>query len=69
MSENLQMKDTEEDLSEVKITNSDGLENSNNISTRDLKLDKLGLPLIPQPTDHNDDPLVSAPALPNDNTN
>lgn len=25
-----------------------------------LKLDKHGLPLVPQPSDHKDDPLVSA---------
>ena len=28
-------------------------------STLDLKLDKHGLPLVPQPTSHKDDPLVS----------
>lgn len=28
-------------------------------STPTLKLDKHGLPLVPQPSDHRDDPLVS----------
>lgn len=28
-------------------------------STPTLKLDKHGLPLVPQPSDHKDDPLVS----------
>lgn len=28
-------------------------------STQALKLDKHGLPLVPQPSDHKDDPLVS----------
>lgn len=30
-------------------------------STMTLKVDKHGLPLIPQPSDHKDDPLVSVP--------
>jgi hypothetical protein len=29
-----------------------------------LKLDKHGLPLVPQPTDHKDDPLVSVHSFP-----
>lgn len=29
--------------------------------SRSLKLDKHGLPLVPQPTDNKDDPLVSSP--------
>lgn len=50
----------------VKDTNSSnearGLNDSQNINgeaTRNLRLDKHGLPLVPQPTQHKDDPLVS----------
>ena len=30
----------------------------------DLKLDEHGLPLVPQPSDHKDDPLVSRRSIP-----
>ena len=30
-------------------------------SNKTLKLDKHGLPMVPQPSDHEDDPLVSIP--------
>jgi hypothetical protein len=30
----------------------------------DLKLDEHGLPLVPQPSDHKDDPLVSSLSVP-----
>jgi len=40
------------DLNEVEFSGRDA---------QDLKLDKHGLPLVPQPTAHKDDPLVSQP--------
>lgn len=46
--------DSEKGLSEVK---SEDLELNGN-DTQPLKLDKNGLPLNPQPTNHKDDPLV-----------
>lgn len=35
------------------------IDESGKLSTSALKLDKHGLPLVPQPSDHKDDPLVS----------
>lgn len=32
-------------------------------SLPDIKLDKHGLPLLPQPSNHEDDPLVSSDAI------
>ena len=45
-----------EDPTDVEIIKQEQLQGE---STLDLKLDKHGLPLVPQPTSHKDDPLVS----------
>jgi hypothetical protein len=68
MSEKLpvQIQDPNEETGErgeigmIKEKDSNDLEDSGSGSeAQNLKLDRHGLPLVPQPTDHKDDPLVS----------
>lgn len=44
-----------DDIPDVDVSNQEHKEDG----ILNLKLDKRGLPLVPQPTDHKDDPLVS----------
>jgi hypothetical protein len=45
-------------LNDEKISHAESAEEDVQIKNSDLKLDEYGLPLVPQPSDHQDDPLV-----------
>lgn len=50
-----------ESLNEATLAKGDeeaATEHADAAKTRPLKLDKNGLPMVPQPSDHKDDPLV-----------
>jgi hypothetical protein len=48
-------------LNDEKISHASSVEDEAQIKSSDLKLDENGLPLVPQPSDHEDDPLVYHP--------
>lgn len=64
--EKLQVSQVDKAVKDANGNNDDtrglnGSQTANEMEARSLRLDKYDLPLVPQPSQHKDDPLVSTP--------